>query len=93
MNVIVMDSEAYLKLKLELKGFVKEALNEVIASKLLERESDWIPISEAKKLLPLKSKTSWQKLRDTGAIQFSQFGRIIMYSRISIIKYIEKNKI
>ena len=39
--------------------------------------------------LPYKSKTSWQKFRDTGTIKFSQpKHRInILYSRKSIVDY------
>jgi hypothetical protein len=93
MNVIVLDTEAYIQLKLELKKYVKEALIEVLAEKNSAQNSDWIQLSEAKKLIPFKSKTSWQRLRDKGTIQFTQFGHMIMYSRTSILKYLDKNKI
>lgn len=68
---------------------VKKALDE----KNSHDQSDWITFQEAIKLLPFKSKTSWQKLRDQGQIEFSQFGRKIMYSRKSLIAYMTKNKI
>lgn len=95
MEVIVLNSEAYEQLKIELFGFVKKAINEVLAEKKAAEGSDWIPIEEAKKLLPYKSKTSWQKFRDTGTIDFTQSksGRNIMYSRKSIINYLNSNKI
>jgi hypothetical protein len=95
MNVIVLDSEAFEQFKIELFGYVKKAITEVLAEKKAAEDSDWIPIVEAKKLLPYKSKTTWQKFRDTGTINFSQSknGRNIMYSRNSIKEYLNKNKI
>ncbi|OFY84585.1 MAG: hypothetical protein A3F72_19260 [Bacteroidetes bacterium RIFCSPLOWO2_12_FULL_35_15] len=95
MNVIVMDSDAYEQLKLELFGYVKKAITEVLAEKKAADNSDWIALEEAKKLLPYKSKTSWQKFRDTGIVKFTKArkGRNIMYSRKSIIEYLNNNKI
>lgn len=95
MEVIVLNTEAYEQLKIELFGFVKKAITEVLAEKKAADNSDWIPIEEAKKLLPYKSKTSWQKFRDTGIVKFTKArkGRNIMYSRKSIIEYLNNNKI
>ena len=93
MNVIVLDSDAFEALKREFKNYVKQAVIEVLADKKSAENSDWIPLDEAQQLLPFKSKTSWQKLRDTGIIKFTQFGRKIMYSRNSIKEYLNKNKI
>jgi len=93
MNVIVLDSEAFEQLKREFRGYVKQAVADVLADKKVAENSDWIALAEAQKLLPFKSKTSWQKLRDTGTIKFTQFGRKIMYSKKSIIDYLNSNKI
>ena len=95
MEVIVLDSKALDQLKTELFGYVKKAITEVLAEKKTADNSDWIPIEEAKKLLPYKSKTSWQKFRDTGVITFTKAekGRNIMYSRKSIINFLNDNKI
>lgn len=95
MNVIVLDSEAFEQLKMEFKGYVKQALREFMQEKLISETSDWIPINEAMKLLPYKSKTTWQKFRDTGTILFTQSknGRNIMYSKKSIMDYLNKNVI
>ena len=93
MNVIVLDSEAFEALKREIKNYVKQAVIEVLTAKNDADNSDWISLSQAQELLPFKSKTSWQKLRDKGIIKFSQFGRKIMYSRTSIKEYLNKNKI
>ena len=92
MNVIVLDTEAYARLKYELfqemKNSVKVAFQEIGES----RTSDWISQEEARKYLNYSSKTSWQKLRDSGKIIWSKQGKLIQYSRKSIENYIEKNR-
>jgi hypothetical protein len=93
MEVIVLDSAAFDALKQEFKGLVKQALAELLEEKKTEAESDWITLQDAKKLLPFKSKTSWQKIRDNGEIKFTQFGRKILYSRKSIYEFLNNNKI
>ena len=93
MEVIVLDSAAFEALKQEFKGLVKQALAELLEEKKTEAESDWITLQDAKKLLPFKSKTSWQKIRDNSEIKFTQFGRKILYSRKSIYEFLNNNKI
>ena len=95
MEVIVINTEAYEKLKQELVVIVKKAIAEVLSDKKALDNSDWISWDEAKKLLPYKSKTSWQQFRDKGLIEFtkSEKGRTIMYSKKSIINYLNNNKI
>ena len=95
MEVIVINTEAYEKLKQELMVIVKKAIAEVLSDKKAVDNSDWISWDEAKKLLPYKSKTSWQQFRDKGLIEFtkSEKGRTIMYSKKSIINYLNNNKI
>lgn len=95
MNVIVLESEAFEQLKQEFKGYVKQALNEFIREKNLAESSEWITIEEAMKLLPYKSKTTWQKLRDNGIIEISQSpgSRTILYSKKSIQKYLNNNRV
>lgn len=93
MEVIILHSEAYQAILKELKLYVKAALVEVINEKKQAESSDWISIDEAKKLLPYKSKTSWQKFRDEGIIKFSQSGRTIVYSRKSILEFLNKNTV
>ena len=55
--------------------------------------NEWLTLEEAQKILPFKSKTSWQKMRDQGKIKFSQFGRKILYSRKSLMEYLTKNEV
>ena len=95
MEVIVIDSEAFEQLKREIKSYVKQAVKEVLEEKSANENSDWISLKEAQKLLPYKSKTSWQKFRDSGTIKFTQptNGRNILYSRKSIVDYLNKNRI
>ena len=95
MEVIVLDSDAFEQLKQEIKGFVKQALHEFIREKNLSETSDWINLEEAMKLLPYKSKTTWQKLRDNGIIEISQSpgSRAILYSKKSIINYLNNNRV
>ena len=51
-------------------GYVKKAVTEVLSEEKAAESSNWIPLEEAKKLLPYKSKTSWQKFRDSGITIF-----------------------
>lgn len=72
------------------------ALVEQVVSRLQisrpEVKSKWIDEDQAMALLNIKSKTTLQKLRDEGKIEFSQPSRkIIVYSRPSIEAYLERN--
>jgi hypothetical protein len=95
MQVIVIESEAFNELKLEIKSYVKQALTELLNDKKMADSSDWITIEEARKLLPYRAKSTWQNLRDTGTIVFSQSpnSRNILYSRKSISAYLNKNTV
>jgi hypothetical protein len=94
MEVIAIESKAFEQLKLEIKQYVKEALKELLEEKNLDDNKEWITIEEAMKLLPYKSKTTWQKLRDSGTIEISQApgSRNILYSKKSIQNYLNKNR-
>lgn len=93
MKVILLDIETYKELLKEMQLFVEKGIVNAISKFNAESSSDWITIHEAKELLPLKSKTSWQKLRDNGSIKYTQFGRKIMYSRSSINQYLSNHKV
>lgn len=59
--------------------------------KYANKEDKWISAREAMKKLRITSKTTLQKLRDTGAIRFSQpEKKLILYDLDSIYNYIEK---
>ena len=89
-----IDSKAFKKLKEDLfeefKQVLIEAKKETLAQ--LAMESDWIPTDEAKKLLGIKSKSKMQQLRDYGEIVFTKPGKIILYSKKSIILYLNKHQ-
>jgi hypothetical protein len=55
-------------------------------------ENEWLSELEAKEILGVKSKSKLQELRDSLSIEFSQFGKIIRYSRSSILEFLEKNR-
>jgi len=95
MNVIVFESDAYYKLQQELIELVKKTVKEgklQMDDKSIS-SSEWLTQVEAQKILPYRSKTKWQELRDKGELVFSQFGRKILYSKASLLDYIKKNKI
>lgn len=55
-------------------------------------EDRWLSDQQAMQLLKIKSKTTLQQLRDNGKIRFSQpQKKIILYDRLSIEVYLEKN--
>ena len=83
MKIIVFEEEAYYKMLEELKKVVEEATT--------PKPKEWLNTYEARELLGFNSKSNLQQLRDYGEIVFSQHGRIIRYSRSSIISFLEKN--
>ncbi|WP_010182708.1 helix-turn-helix domain-containing protein [Aquimarina agarilytica] len=93
MEVIVFESEAYKALQRELMqqmhSIIKNAKEEALRN--ADPAQDWISTDEAKKLLGVKSKTKMQELRDMGELIFSQSGRIIKYSKTSILNYLNRN--
>ena len=53
----------------------------------------WVSPKRAMELLNIKSRTTLQNLRDTGAIAYTQpQPRIILYSYDSIMEYLEQHK-
>ena len=79
---------------LEDKAFY--ALIEQVVARIKERENitedKWVNGEEAMQKLRITSKTTLQKLRDEGAIRFSQpEKKIILYDTDSINQYLEKH--
>ena len=91
MEVIIIESEAYKRLLEEQAKIIRKAVADAIMD--LQQNSstdqDWLTIEQARKLLPYRSKTRWQELRDQRLIEFTNFGRKIMYSRKSIQEFIK----
>jgi hypothetical protein len=68
---------------------VIERLNEKHSENVSKR---WLNPKEAMLALGIKSRTTLQRLRDTGAVRFSQPAKkIILYDLDSIEEYLEKN--
>lgn len=87
MEIIVFEKESFYKL-------IDELTIRIIRN--IEKKYDqneWIDETEAKLLLGVKSKSKLQQLRDDIKIEFSQFGKIIRYSRSSIFRFLEQNRI
>lgn len=88
MDIIVFEKESFNKL-------IDELTVRIIQN--VERhyhEREWLDEEEAKHMLGIRGKgrTTLQKLRDNLTIEFSQFGRIIRYSRSSINRFLEKHR-
>lgn len=84
MEVICLQDEAFYNL-------IHKVIEKVIELNS-SREDKWISGEEVMKKLHIKSKTTLQKLRDTGAIRFSQpEKKLIFYDITSIDDYLEKS--
>ena len=85
MEVICLQDEAFYEL-------IEEVVDR-IRDKQQTTEEKWITPERAMELLNIKSKTTLQNLRDTGAITFTQPQRkIILYDYDSIMSYLDDHK-
>lgn len=93
MEIIVFEKESYYQMQQELVVMIKQAIREAKEEALANADpaNDWLSAEEAKKLLGIKSKTKLQELRDIEAITFTKHGRIIRYSKKSILEYLDRN--
>ncbi|TDE17672.1 helix-turn-helix domain-containing protein [Dyadobacter psychrotolerans] len=67
-------------------------IEEVVARVKGNKRDRWCDGAEAMKYMRISSKTTLQKLRDTGAIRFSQpFPKHILYDLDSIDAYLDKH--
>ena len=87
MEIIVFEKESFNKLIDELTIRIIRNIDKHY------EKSEWIDEAEAKSLLGIKSKSKLQQLRDDIKIEFSQFGKIIRYSRSSILRFLEQNRV
>lgn len=84
MEVICLHDEAFYALIDEVVDRIKEKNN--------TQDEIWVTPERAMELLNIKSKSTLQNLRDTGAITYTQPQRkIILYKHESILEYLEKN--
>jgi len=82
LNVICLESEAFYALVESVVDRMKDSTN--------DQHDKWISDKEAMTMLRITSKTTLQKLRDEGAIRYSQPTRkLILYDRDSILEYLE----
>lgn len=83
MEVICLETEAFYTL-------IEKVVIRIESSRI--EKPKWIKLDECMSILGVKSKTTIQKLRDTGEIRFSQQNRrIILYDRDSLDEYLERN--
>jgi len=84
MQVICLEEKAFYEL-------VKQVVERIKEKKGIS-EDQWISTEEAMIKLRISSKTTLQKLRDSGAIRFSQpQKKHIVYDLTSINEYLEKH--
>ncbi|MEX0968401.1 MAG: helix-turn-helix domain-containing protein [Bacteroidia bacterium] len=84
MEVICLETDAFYHLIEEVVDRIKEKYSIV--------KERWIVTDEAMNLLGIKSKTTLQKLRDSGEIRYSQpTKKIILYDRESLYSYLENH--
>ena len=84
LKIICLESDAFYALVNTVVERVKEDLE--------INHQQWISDDEAMLLLKIKSKTTLQKLRDTGSIRYSQpMKKVILYDRASILDFLDKN--
>ena len=85
MQVICLEEDAFYNLVDEVVERLKE--------KHQIQNDKWMSTERAMALLTIKSKTTLQNLRDTGAITYTQpQKKIILYDYDSIMSYLEEHK-
>lgn len=84
MNVICLEDEAFYSLVEEVVERLKE--------KHTVTHDKWVSPERAMEILNIKSKTTLQNLRNTGAIMYTQpQKRIILYDYDSLQEYLQNN--
>jgi len=85
MEVICLQDEAFYQL-------VEEVVERLKEKQDISQEK-WVSQERAMEILNIKSRTTIQKLRDTGAISYSQpQKKIILYDYDSIMSYLETHR-
>jgi len=87
MEIIVFEKESFNKILEEL------TLNVIKSVERHYDKEEWIGAEEAKRILGVKSKAKLQQMRDHFEIEFAQFGKIIRYSRSSILGFLERKRV
>lgn len=76
----------------EVAESVKEIKDLLSEKKKNERSSEWLPSSEARKLVGVSGRT-WQRYRDLRLIPFTQIGRKIMLKRGDVENFLNSHQI
>jgi hypothetical protein len=84
LNIICLESAAFYELVEKVVDRLKTENNAT--------QEEWIDTDQTMALLKISSKTTLQKLRDTGEIRFSQpMKKHILYFKPSILDYLNKH--
>tara|TARA_R110002072_G_scaffold7503_2_gene40907 strand:+ start:699574 stop:699846 length:273 start_codon:yes stop_codon:yes gene_type:complete len=84
MEVICLHDEAFYKLVDEVVFQLRDKIN--------KKQEKWVSTEKAMQILNIKSKTTLQKLRDSGSISYTQpVKKIILYDVDSIIKFLDNH--
>lgn len=84
-EVICLESEA-------LYYLVDTVVERIRDKEKKSRGEKWILPEKALQILGIRSKTTLQKLRDTGQIRFTQpMPKVILYDRDSLHEYLDKH--
>lgn len=84
LRIICLEDEAF-------KALIKEVTEFVKKEELIDADP-WVDEKEAMSLLKINSKTTFQKYRDTGKIEFRRVStKHIVYRRKSILEFIENS--
>jgi hypothetical protein len=90
MEVIVIDSEAYGKLKQELFDFLSKKLEErMLLAANTSPYDEWLSVKETMRFLQV-GRTKLQELKNKGEIHFTQRNRKLLFHRKSAEKYLKK---
>ncbi|WP_033566540.1 helix-turn-helix domain-containing protein [Aquimarina longa] len=95
MEIIVFEKESYYKLMEETTALMYKIIQQTHLEtvKATTSEHDFLTTKEALQLMGLKSKGRLYKLRDEKLIDYYQHGRRKLYSKQSILAYLNSQKI
>lgn len=82
-QVFVIDSFSFYKL-------LKQATEKLLSEQ--KEKKEWLTASECMAKLNIR-RTTLSKLRQTGAISYSKFGRKILYNAESLEVYLQENQL
>ncbi|WP_459212762.1 helix-turn-helix domain-containing protein [Aquimarina rhabdastrellae] len=87
---IMMKTKAFHKLINQVTQNIMAEVKPLIDTKKLKDEDEWLTPKEAKEVLRIKSTGKLLRLRNDGFITYAKHGNITVYSRKSIMEFLEK---